>query len=62
MLTLWAIFIEEYSGHMSAHLKEMQRHGIDNQHVFKVNVWCGVIGDRMVRPIFFSKIVLDTEN
>ncbi|XP_026825353.1 uncharacterized protein LOC113562003 [Ooceraea biroi] len=28
---------------------------IDHQHVWKVNVWCGIIGSQIVGPIFFEE-------
>lgn len=27
---------------------------VDKQHIWKVNVWCGIIGDQVVGPIFFN--------
>ncbi|XP_029675902.1 uncharacterized protein LOC115243229 [Formica exsecta] len=28
---------------------------IDHQHVWKINVWCGIIGNRIIGPIFFEE-------
>lgn len=28
---------------------------IDNQRIWKVNVWCGIIGDQILGPIFFDE-------
>ncbi|EZA54309.1 hypothetical protein X777_06139 [Ooceraea biroi] len=28
---------------------------IDHQHVGKINVWCGIIGNRIIGPIFFQE-------
>ncbi|EFN61149.1 hypothetical protein EAG_00185, partial [Camponotus floridanus] len=28
---------------------------IDHQHIWKVNVWCGIIGSQIIGPIFFEE-------
>ncbi|RLU20535.1 hypothetical protein DMN91_007145 [Ooceraea biroi] len=28
---------------------------IDHQHIWKVNVWCGIIGNQVVGPVFFDE-------
>jgi len=27
---------------------------VDNQHVWSLNVWCGIVGDRIIGPFFFD--------
>lgn len=28
---------------------------MDHQHIWKVNVWCGIIGNQVVGPVFFDE-------